>query len=323
MRCWSWCAASPSSPCRPSLTFPLTQHQARGVLAEIIREAGDVVLQSSPAGRERETVTDQVMEVNMTATLGVRETSCVAATTVSSSDCITTPKMTAVRSPQQSALLPHCLSRESSWSLHQVQKETSSLTLLFLFKERNAAAGTTKAGGVVLPPVPAMSARETVTGRATEVNMTATEAAGRASSVGATTASSSELTSIPRTTAVRDPMGAEVSLCSAMTILRPEWCRLGAVGAVVLLLPLLWGRPVDQEQVLQGPGLSSHNFLSDQNMQQSALPALATVSLCSPRTLPTARLPTSTASSSWVPSTTSWTGTVSILSWTRTVSTSS
>ena len=164
-------------------------------------------------------------------------------------------------------------------------------------------AGTTKAGGVVLPPVPAMSARETVTGRGTEVNMTATEAAGRASSVGATTASSSELTSIPRTTAVRDPMGAEVSLCSAMTILRPEWCRLGAVGAVVLLLPLLWGRPVDQEQVLQGPGMSSHNFLSDQNMQQSALPALATVSLCSPRTLPTARLPTSTA---WVPSTTSY-----------------
>ena len=256
----------------------------------------------------------------MTATLGVRETSCVAATTVSSSDCITTPKMTAVRSPQQSALLTPSLSRESSWSLHQVQTEISPPIFLFLFKERNAAAGTTKAGGVVLPPVPAMSARETVTGRATEVNMTATEAAGRASSVGATTASSLELTSIPRTTAVRDPMVAEVSLCLVVTILLTEWCRLGAVGAVVLLLPLLWGRPVDQEQVLQGPGLSSHNFLSDQNMQQSALPALATVSLCSPRTLPTARLPTSTA---WVPSTTSWTGTVSILSWASTSSTSS
>ena len=194
----------------------------------------------------------------MTAMLAVRETSCVVATTVSSSDCTTTPKMTAVRSPQQSALLPHCLSRESSWSLHQVQTEISPPIFLFLFKERNAAAGTTKAGGVVLPPVPAMSARETVTGRATEVNMMATEAAGRASSVGVTTASSLELTSIPKTTAVRDPMVAEVSLCLVVTILLTECCRLGAVGGVQLLQQELWCGPVEQTQILQGSRLPTH-----------------------------------------------------------------
>ena len=207
----------------------------------------------------------------MTAILAVRETSCVAATTVSSSDCTTTPKMTAVRSPQQSALLTPSLSRESSWSLHQVQTEISPPIFLFLFKERNAAAGTTKAGGVVLPPVPAMSARETVTGRATEVNMTATEAAGRASSVGATTASSLELTSIPRTTAVRDPMVAEVSLCLVVTILLTECCRLGAVGGVQLLQQELWCGPVEQTQILQRSGLSSHHPVTAEVLQHSAL----------------------------------------------------
>jgi len=60
--------------------------------------AGDVVLLSSPVGRERGTVTDLVMEVNMMATLAVRETSCVAATTAGSSADITTRRMTAVRS---------------------------------------------------------------------------------------------------------------------------------------------------------------------------------------------------------------------------------
>ena len=47
--------------------------QVRGALAEIILEAGDVVLLSSPVGRERETVTDLVMEVNTMGTLAVRE----------------------------------------------------------------------------------------------------------------------------------------------------------------------------------------------------------------------------------------------------------
>ena len=51
----------------------MSLNQARGVLAETILVAGDVVLLSSPAGRERGTVTDLVMEVNMMGTLAVRE----------------------------------------------------------------------------------------------------------------------------------------------------------------------------------------------------------------------------------------------------------
>ena len=54
--------------------FPsISMFQARGALAEIILEVGDVVLLSSPVGRERETVTDLVMEVNTMGTLAVRE----------------------------------------------------------------------------------------------------------------------------------------------------------------------------------------------------------------------------------------------------------
>ena len=61
---------------------------------------GDVVLQSNPVERERETVTDLVMEVNMMATLAARETWCAGVITASSSGNITTLKTTAVRSPQ-------------------------------------------------------------------------------------------------------------------------------------------------------------------------------------------------------------------------------
>jgi len=50
-----------------------------------------------------------------------------------------------------------------------------------------------------------------VTDLLTEVNMTVTEAAGLASSAGVTTASSSELTSTPRMTAVSSQTGVEVS----------------------------------------------------------------------------------------------------------------
>ena len=59
----------------PSISiFPsISMFQVRGALAEIILEAGDVVLLSSPVGRERETVTDLVMEVNTMGTLAVRE----------------------------------------------------------------------------------------------------------------------------------------------------------------------------------------------------------------------------------------------------------
>ena len=49
--------------------------------------------------RERETVTDLVMEDNMTAMLAVKETWCVEATTVSSLENITILKMTAVIGP--------------------------------------------------------------------------------------------------------------------------------------------------------------------------------------------------------------------------------
>ena len=66
---------------------------------ETIQEARDVVPQSSPVGRERETVTDLVMEVNMTATLAARETWCAGVTTANSLEDIITREMTAVRSP--------------------------------------------------------------------------------------------------------------------------------------------------------------------------------------------------------------------------------
>ena len=58
--------------------------------------ARDVVLKSNHVGRERETVTDLVMEVNMTAMLAVLEIWCAAVTTANSSATITTRKMTAV-----------------------------------------------------------------------------------------------------------------------------------------------------------------------------------------------------------------------------------
>ena len=77
---------------------------------ETIQEARDVVLQSSPVGRERETVMDLVMEVNMTATLAARETWCAAVTTANSSVFIITRKMTAVRDQPISLFLKLLLS---------------------------------------------------------------------------------------------------------------------------------------------------------------------------------------------------------------------
>ena len=62
--------------------------------------AGDVVHQTIPVTRERETVTGLVMEVNMTGTVDVKEIWCAGATTVGSSDCIIMRRMTAVRGPQ-------------------------------------------------------------------------------------------------------------------------------------------------------------------------------------------------------------------------------
>ena len=71
---------------------------ARGVLAGTTM-AGDAAPQSSRVTRERETVTDLVMEDNMTAMLAVKETWCVEVTTVSSLENIIILKMTAVRGP--------------------------------------------------------------------------------------------------------------------------------------------------------------------------------------------------------------------------------
>ena len=60
---------------------------------------GDAALQSSRVTREREIVTDLVMEVNMTAMLAVLEIWCAVVTTADSLGDIITRKMTAVRSP--------------------------------------------------------------------------------------------------------------------------------------------------------------------------------------------------------------------------------
>ena len=60
---------------------------------------GDVVLPSSPVMKERETVTDLAMEVNMTATLAVKETFSVEVIIVNSLAITITRKMTAVRGP--------------------------------------------------------------------------------------------------------------------------------------------------------------------------------------------------------------------------------
>ena len=57
---------------------------------------GDVVLQSNPVERERETVTDLVMEVNMMATLAARAILSVGVIIANSSATITTRKMTVV-----------------------------------------------------------------------------------------------------------------------------------------------------------------------------------------------------------------------------------
>ena len=52
-----------------------------------------------PVMRERETVMDLVMEVNMMVMKGARETWCAAATIVRSLDIISTPRMIVVREP--------------------------------------------------------------------------------------------------------------------------------------------------------------------------------------------------------------------------------
>ena len=109
---------------------------------------GDVVLQSSPVMKERETVTDLGMEVNTMATEAVLESCSAGVTTVSSLVSIIILKTTAVRGRPQSPLLLPDLSQASSWSLLQV---------------RSAAGGTTTGRDAAPPRVPVLLARETVT----------------------------------------------------------------------------------------------------------------------------------------------------------------
>merc|ERR1719471_1208979 len=72
--------------------------QVRGAGAVTTTGRG-AVLQSSLVTRERETVTDLGMEVSMTDTLAVRETSCVGVTTARSLELTTTRRTTAARKP--------------------------------------------------------------------------------------------------------------------------------------------------------------------------------------------------------------------------------
>ena len=73
--------------------------QDRGVEAGTTRAGGDAAAPSSPVTRERETVTDLVMEVNMMVMLAVKEILSAEVTTVSSLENIIILKMTAVRGP--------------------------------------------------------------------------------------------------------------------------------------------------------------------------------------------------------------------------------
>ena len=84
--------------------------QARGVLAGTTM-GGDAALQSSLVTRERETVTDLVMEVNMMVMLAVKEILSAEVTTVSSLENITILKMTAVRDPQSQWPPPRAVSQ--------------------------------------------------------------------------------------------------------------------------------------------------------------------------------------------------------------------
>ena len=61
----------------------------------------DVVPQRIPVMRERGTVTDLLMEVNMMDMPAVKEILCVAATIVKSLDYISTRRMTAVKDQTQ------------------------------------------------------------------------------------------------------------------------------------------------------------------------------------------------------------------------------
>ena len=78
------------------LTFHFNPEKIRDVPGGTFKE-DDVVHLRIRVMRERETVMDLVMEVNMMVMKDVKEILCVAATIVYSSDHIIIPKMTVVR----------------------------------------------------------------------------------------------------------------------------------------------------------------------------------------------------------------------------------
>jgi len=152
---------------------------------------GDVVLQRTHVGTEKETVMDLLMEELMMDIRAVREIWCVAATTARSLVSTITRRTTVViflrLSLPQLLLLNHC--QEFPWNLLQV---------------KDALVETTTARDAVPQRILVMRARETVMDLETEVSMTVTLAARETSCAAPTTVSSSEPTSIPRMIAVSD-----------------------------------------------------------------------------------------------------------------------
>jgi len=81
----------------------LYNSKVRDVLVETIKEE-DVVLQRILVMKEKETVMDLVMEVNMMDTEDVREILCVEATIVNNLDIITMKRMIAVKNQDKASL---------------------------------------------------------------------------------------------------------------------------------------------------------------------------------------------------------------------------
>ena len=102
--------------------------------------------------------------------------------------------------------------RHQDPSPHQPQLQQRQESGRNLLQERNAAGGTTRAGGAVHLRVPVMLARETVTDRLTEELMMDTEVAELAWSVAVIIVESSEHTSTRKTTAVNSRVVVEVRL---------------------------------------------------------------------------------------------------------------
>jgi len=111
---------------------------------------GGVVLQTVPVDWARATVTAPWTVDRTTDTRAARVTWCAGVTTVVSSACSTTPRMTAVtcHKPWPQSDLPPSSVPGSPWSLHQT---------------RGVAAGTMTGGDAAHPRPRVVKARATVT----------------------------------------------------------------------------------------------------------------------------------------------------------------